>query len=64
MFVVWGRTKIIHTNLSNNKYTKKDFKNPPNIDPKLSSEAPSAFRAYAYTLEKPYDMDYGDKFVI
>jgi len=35
-----------------------------NIDPELPSKAPAAFRAYAYSLAKPYDMDDGDSYFI
>merc|ERR1711988_88762 len=35
-----------------------------NTDPELSTKAPAAFRAYAYTLAKPYDMDDGNSYFI
>ena len=35
-----------------------------NADPELSSKAPAAFRAYAYTLAKPYDTDDGNSYFL
>jgi hypothetical protein len=35
-----------------------------NADPELSSKASAAFRAYAYTLAKPYDTDDGNSYFL
>jgi hypothetical protein len=41
-----------------------DYDSFDNTDPELSTKAPAAFRAYAYTLAKPYDMDDGNSYFI